>query len=632
MGLEWFNVLAAMKNMKTSVYKYKLLVVFSILIMQMFFYGCMGSGGSSSDDSEDVLESSDPMYTISGRVLQTDTSANIKEWITTPTAESSRPPLTLNDGLVRKQSSLEQITVRLAQQSSIYTLCDEEGYFKLYVPKKIYQSVNIIAYKGFLNTESFCIQKSDDIILSDETFVNAGKIYLSQGKNTLSIRLKDKYNNPIRYAACFFWGFELISDMNGNLTFPLFPENIKNVTSTISAAGFKEFTNDFPVLTKDLGPVNEVVLRSSEENKAPVIINFDPFDSEPNPEQQVSLSVSVTDASRVLGNSYSVKWTSTDGKFLKTDERSTTIWQAPSYIGLATITAKIFVEGYESSASIGLAVGKSRTVNSKISSFSPNKATAGQTLTINGMGFGLNKGEVNFVGGGAQVLSWSDNQIVVLVPDSVATGKITVKTGNKVLTSEEEFIVMNFDISLSVNYGVPGTEVSITGYGFGDTKDDNSELLYYGEKINNIIYWSNQLIKFKVEDLNDTVPPIANLELVIRGRKFYLGEFIISNIKSISPEEVDLESESGKILITINGLGFGELDESETAKNSVKFLINGEDNIEDYVDAEVSFWSDDKIEVYLPSRAKTGNILLIINGYEIQGPILTIISGEEAKN
>ena len=567
--------------------------------MQMFFCGCMGSGSNSNNDDEDGSELADPMYTISGRVLQTEDT-------------------------FRKQSSLEQIIVRLEQQPEIYAICDEEGYFKLSVPKKLFQFVNIIAYKGFLNTESFCIQKSDDIILSDETFVNAGKIYLSQCKNTFSIRLKDKYNNPVRYAICSFWGFELISDLNGILTFPLFPENVKKVASTISAAGFKDFTNDFPVLTNDLGPVNEVVLRSSEENKAPVIINFDSFDSEPNPDQQISLSVSVTDSSKVLGNSFSVKWTCTDGKFLKTDERSTTIWQAPPYIGLATITAKIFVEGYESSASIGLAVGKSRTVNSKINSFSPNKSTAGQTLTINGMGFGLKKGEVNFVGGGAQVLSWSDNQIIVLVPDNVSTGKITVKTGNKVLTSEEEFIVMDFDIELSVNYGVPGTEVCITGYGFGDTKDDNSELLYYGEKINNIIYWSNQLIKFKVEDLNDAIPHISNLELVIRGRKYFLGEFTISYIKSISPEEIDLESETEKTLITINGVGFGEYDKSANAKSSVKFLIDLEDDTENYIDAEIVSWSDDKIEVYLPSKAKTGNILLRINGYETQGPLFTV--------
>ena len=247
------------------------------------------------------------------------------------------------------------------------------------------------------------------------------------------------------------------------------------------------------------------------------------------------------------------------------------------------------------------------------------------------MGFGLNKGEVNFVGGGAHVLSWTDNQIIVLIPDTVATGKITVKTGNKVLTSDEEFIVIDNDIALSINYGVPGTEVSITGYGFGDTKDDNSDLLYYGEKIKDIISWSNQLIKFKVEELNNTRPHIANLDLVIRGRKYYLGEFTVSCIKSISPEEIDLESESEKTIVTINGAGFGEFYEHETAKSSVKFLIDLDDDTEDYIDAEVVSWSDDKIEVYLPSKTKTGNILLIINGYEIKGPIFTIISADEAK-
>ena len=613
--------------MKTSVYKYKIFIVISIILMQVFTYGCGGSGGGNHS------EISDSVYTISGRVLQPETNANVKTEVVSDqlTTECNTTSLSeaRNDDHIRKLSSLDQITVRLAQQPAIYAICDEEGYFKLNVPK-IYQSVNLIAFKGNLNTSSFYIQKSNDIVLSEETAINAGKMQLSQGKNTFSIKIKDKYNNPVKYAKCTFWGFDITSDIDGILTFPLFPENIKKVSATISAAGFKEITNDYTVFTNDLGPVTELILRSNDDNKAPVILNFDTFDSEPNPNQQVDLNLSVTDPSKVLGNSYSVKWTCTDGKLLKTDERNTNIWQAPANIGLATVTATIYVEGYESSVSVGFAVGKSRTVNTKIDSFSPEKAAAGQTLTINGIGFGINKGEVYFVGGGAQVLSWSDTQIKVLVPDTAETGKITVKTGNKTLTSEEEFTAIDYNITLSVNYGVPGTEVSITGYGFGDTKAENSEILYYDEKIDNVVSWSNRLIKFKVEELTGAMPHTASLDLVIRGRKRSLGDFTVTYIKSISPEEAKhftYESEIEKTLITITGAGFGDTyeDESGTAKSGVRFLSYGDNNTKEYIDAEINSWSDDEIEVYLPSKAQTGNIILKINDYEIQGPLFTVI-------
>jgi DNA-binding beta-propeller fold protein YncE len=586
--------------MKPSANSFTLLIIVSIIIMQVFFCGCGSSGGGNS-------ENIDTTYTISGRVMLPEVSQSLR----------------------LSQISLEKTTVRLEQQPAIYAICDKDGYFKLIVPK-VYDSINLIVFNGNLGLDNFYLQKSDTIPLSNETSINAGKIKLAECKNTFSIKIKDKYNNPIKYAKCTFWGFELSSDISGIITFPLFPENIKQVKASINAAGYKELTNDYSVFSKDCGPCTEVILRSIDENKSPVILNFEPFDYEPLPNQQVNLTLNVTDPSKVLGNSYSVRWICTDGKLLKTDERNTNTWQAPANIGLATVTATISIEGYESSVSVGLAVGKSRTVNTKINSFSPNKAAAGQTLTINGIGFGINKGEVYFIGGGGQVLSWSDTQIKVIVPDTAETGKITIKTGNKTLTSEEEFTCIDYNITLSVKYGVPGTEVSITGYGFGDTKAENSEILYYDEKINNIVSWSNRLIKFKVEELTGAMPHTANLDLIIRGRKRSLGDFTVSYIKSISPEEANhftYESEIEKTLITITGAGFGDTNEDEngTAKSSVRFLSYGDNNTKEYIDAEISSWSDNEIEVYLPSKAQTGNIILKINDYEIQGPLFTVI-------
>ena len=240
--------------MKQSANRFTVLIIFSIIIMQVFC-GCGSSGGGSS-------ESTATNYTISGRVVLPEGSQSLR----------------------LSQISLEKTTVRLEQQPAIYAICDKDGYFTLIVPK-IYESINIIAFNGNLGFDNFYLQKSDDISLSNETTINAGKIKLAECKNTFSIKIKDKYNNPIKYAKCSFWGFELSSDINGVITFPLFPENIKQVKATINAAGYKELTNDYSVFSKNCGPCTEVILRSIDENKSPVILNFEPFDYEPMPNQ-----------------------------------------------------------------------------------------------------------------------------------------------------------------------------------------------------------------------------------------------------------------------------------------------------------------------------------------------------------
>ena len=89
------------------------------------------------------------------------------------------------------------------------------------------------------------------------------------------------------------------------------------------------------------------------------------------------------------------------------------------------------------------------------------------------------------------------------------------------------------------------------------------------------------------------MPHTANLDLIIRGRKRSLGDFTVSYIKSISPEEANhftYESGIEKTLITITGAGFGDTNEDEngTTKSSVRFLSYGDNNTKEYIDAEIS--------------------------------------------
>lgn len=97
----------------------------------------------------------------------------------------------------------------------------------------------------------------------------------------------------------------------------------------------------------------------------------------------------------------------------------------------------------EASLSKTMTVSKSSALAPAITSFSATDHSAGtkSVLTINGSGFGTTKGSIGFSNanyGGAlhtdaldnQVLSWSDTQIQVEIPDEAGTGTFMVNTAS----------------------------------------------------------------------------------------------------------------------------------------------------------------------------------------------------------
>lgn len=599
--------------MKIFANKFKLFFSFLCLLLQLFFIGCGGSGGGSKTSSD--------IYTITGKVRFLD-----------PTNKNTIDP--------------NKITVRLEQQPSIFTSCDENGNFTLQFPK-IDEKINLIAFKGSINSEDFYIQRSEDIPLSKETSINAGELVLKQGENTFSIRLSDENFYTLKYAKCSFWGFDITSDHEGYFYFPKFPENITKVKATISGyavgnnknahvATIKEMTNEYSVFTKDLGPYYFVTVfrQADNSNKSPVVIDVNKYNTEPDPNQQLDFSVNVYDKSGLFPlNGRQFQWYCSDGKFassnvniVNTDSPKNT-WIAPPYDCLATISVAIYGSYVRSSVIFNVAVGKSRKPRSQFMYFTPHEAAAGQQLILYCTGVGDTEGEVYVGGAKAEVYSWTDSVIKVTVPDEAETGKIEIRVDGRTIPSQEVFTCIDYSSKLSSTYGVPGTEITISGYGYGNIKEENSDLLYDGEKVENILSWTNRSIKFKVEELTGGAPHTAKLDLIIRGRKRSLGDFSVTYIKKVSPTEANhytYESEIEKTVITLTGDGFGELN-SEGNNSSVKFLTYGENNKEEYIDAEVKSWSDDEIEVYLPLKAQTGKIILNINGYEISGPEVTVV-------
>src|SRR5574337_863376 len=67
-----------------------------------------------------------------------------------------------------------------------------------------------------------------------------------------------------------------------------------------------------------------------------------------------------------------------------------------------------------------------------VTGLSPDNGPAGTQVQINGSGFGTSQGSSTvtfFNSASASVVSWSDTQIVVTVPNAATTGAVTVTVG-----------------------------------------------------------------------------------------------------------------------------------------------------------------------------------------------------------
>lgn len=108
---------------------------------------------------------------------------------------------------------------------------------------------------------------------------------------------------------------------------------------------------------------------------------------------------------------------------------------------------------------------KSTMPSLSISSFSSNTISAGtkSIITINGSGFGSTKGTVGFsdanFGGSIyynaltnQIISWTDTQIQVEVPDRAGTGTIEVTTSNTQSVISSENLTVDF-AQINLEYG-----------------------------------------------------------------------------------------------------------------------------------------------------------------------------------
>lgn len=133
------------------------------------------------------------------------------------------------------------------------------------------------------------------------------------------------------------------------------------------------------------------------------------------------------------------------------------------------------------------------TVNTPtITSISPNTGGAGTQITINGSGFGASQGSGNVWIGTTYgtVVSWSDVQVVATVATGSGTGNAQILQ-NGVWSNSFPFTSNTPNISsVSPASGTPGTQITITGSGFGA----NAGTLQLGTQPGLVSTWSDSQI------------------------------------------------------------------------------------------------------------------------------------------
>lgn len=138
-----------------------------------------------------------------------------------------------------------------------------------------------------------------------------------------------------------------------------------------------------------------------------------------------------------------------------------------------------------------------------VTGFSPSAARPTEQITINGSNFGiLPKAVTVFFNGVAanrsDIISVTDNQIIVKVPAAATSGKITVKvwTNTKEIPGDFTFIPGGIFISASPLFGVEGALVTIIGKNFGT--DPNMIKVGFGGVNGSIVSVTDTQIKVTI--------------------------------------------------------------------------------------------------------------------------------------
>jgi hypothetical protein len=227
-----------------------------------------------------------------------------------------------------------------------------------------------------------------------------------------------------------------------------------------------------------------------------------------------------------------------------------------------------------------------------IDSLSATAAAIGQNLTVYGKQFGATQDSTSAVLVGSKpltVASWSDTLIDASIPDSVETGKLYVKVGDKrsnklVFTAITTPVITRIDPAR----GTYGTAVTVYGYCLGEEQGEAN--VVFGEKEGYIYVRTDTSIytKYPMGCKSDSV------HVEIHDLRSNALPYRVHGIESVSPSTI-VPGDT----VVVHGTGFG------TAQGTSIVTLNG-------AILPVVSWSDDSIDVSIWVSARTGPVTVTV--------------------
>lgn len=240
----------------------------------------------------------------------------------------------------------------------------------------------------------------------------------------------------------------------------------------------------------------------------------------------------------------------------------------------------------------------------KISSYYPNSGNAGTLVNIEGEGFGIaiEKYSATVAGKNAEVISATPNRLVVRMPEGGTSGALSVKYNSQTY-EVGQYLYQDLSVrEVSPANGPAGSQIRITGEGFGSTANPVQVLINGKPAI--VVSVSETIIVAEVP-ADAGFGPIT---VKINGKEAKGQNFTYQAISSIKPLT------GGKnTRVTINGVGFEE--------TLVGNVVNFNGKLATVVEA-----TKEKIVVIAPDGVSTGPLTVDINGQKTIGPAFTVVS------
>ena len=247
--------------------------------------------------------------------------------------------------------------------------------------------------------------------------------------------------------------------------------------------------------------------------------------------------------------------------------------------------------------------GVAFTVTPAITGLSRIAGPEGVSVTIGGTSFGAVQGTSTVTFNGTAVTaytSWSDTSITVAVPSGATSGSVVVTVGGTA-SNGAAFTVGSDPVvnALSPALGQVETPVEIRGANFGATQG-TSTVEFNGTPATPS-NWSDTSITVTVPSSATTGPVVVTVGTAASNPVTFTVTGPPPVISKLKPDEGDVGDS-----VKIKGENFG------TAQGMSTITFNG-------LKATARKWDDDKITANVPAGARTGPVVVTVDGQASNG-------------